>query len=63
MNLQDLATALWLVVTVAAIVSAVWLVISFRRFDARMRRILEQRLMRGEIDVEDYRRRVAILGR
>ena len=62
MNLLDLTTMLWIVVTIAAVVSATWLVITFARIDQRIRRTLEQRLARGEITMDEYRARVALLG-
>ena len=61
----DLATVtgvLWLVVTAAAVVAAAWLIITFSRADRDVRRLLEERLARGEIDIEDYRARMTLLG-
>ena len=62
-DLTTIAAAIWITLTIAAIVAATWLVITFRRIDQRVHRSLEQRLANGEIDIEDYRRRVALLGR
>ena len=61
MNLLDLTAALWIVVTLAAIASVGWLAITRSRVDARIRRALEQRLARGEITMDEYRAKVAIL--
>lgn len=61
MNLLDLTAALWIVVTLAAIASGGWLAITLSRVDARIRRTLEQRLARGEITMDEYRAKVAIL--
>lgn len=55
------ASALWWVVSVAAVFALVWLVAAFTRSDREARRMLEERLARGEIDVEDYRARVALI--
>lgn len=62
-DLTTIAAAIWITLTIAAVVAATWLVITFRRIDQRVQRALEQRLANGEIDIEDYRRRVALLGR
>lgn len=62
MTLLDLVTMLWVVVTSAAIVAAAWLIVTFSRIDERIRRTLEQRLARGEITMDEYRARVALLG-
>jgi uncharacterized membrane protein len=61
-DLMTLTSILWLVVTVAAVVAAGWLIVTFSRADRDVRRVLEQRLARGEIDIEDYRARMALLG-
>ncbi|HEY6958103.1 MAG TPA: hypothetical protein VI814_04700 [Candidatus Limnocylindria bacterium] len=61
MNLLDLTTMLWVILTLAAIVAAIWLIITFSRIDERLRRTLEQRLSRGEITMDEYRARVALL--
>ena len=61
MNLLDVTTMLWVIVTIAAVVAATWLVITFARVDERIRRTLEQRLARGEITMDEYRARVALL--
>ncbi len=60
-DLATIATAFWTLVTVAAVIAGAWLVITFRRIDRRARRVLEERLANGEIDIDDYRRRVALL--
>ena len=60
-DLAAIATALWIVVTIAAAVAATWLVLAFRRIDRRARRALEERLANGEIDIDDYQRRIALL--
>ena len=62
MNLLDLTTMIWVILTVAAAVAAVWLVVTLGRVDERIRRTLEQRLARGEITMDEYRARVALLG-
>lgn len=61
MTLFDLTGAIWFVVTIAAAVGFGWLVITIARVDDRTRRALEQRLARGEIDIDDYRARIALL--
>ena len=61
MDLWTWAALLWIAVTVAAIVASGWLVMTLSRADREIRRALEQRLLRGEIDIEDYRTRVALL--
>ena len=61
MNLLDLTTMLWVILTVTAVVAAVWLVVTLGRVDERIRRTLEQRLARGEITMDEYRARVALL--
>ena len=61
-DLATIATALWVAVTIAAVIAAAWLVVTFARIDRRARRVLEERLANGEIDIEDYRQRIALLG-
>lgn len=56
------AAALWIALTVVAVLAATWLVVTLARADRRIRRALEERLARGEIDIEDYRTRMALLG-
>jgi uncharacterized membrane protein len=60
-DLATIATALWIAVSVAAVIAAAWLVFTFSRVDRDVRRRLEDRLASGEIDIEDYRRRIALL--
>ncbi len=62
-DIWTVAAALWIIVTVGAIAGAAWLFATFARIDRRARRALEQLLARGEIDIDDYRRRIALLGR
>jgi len=62
MDLQTVTGVLWLIVTAAAVVAAGWLIVTFSRADRDVRRVLEQRLARGEIDIDDYRARMALLG-
>lgn len=62
MNLLDLTTMIWVILTVAAVVAVTWLVVTFARIDERIRHTLEQRLARGEITMDEYRARVALLG-
>ncbi len=47
--------------TIAAAIAATWLVLTFRRIDRRARRALEERLANGEIDIDDYQRRITLL--
>ena len=61
MSWMGLASLAWLVLTVAAVAAAVWLVATFARGDDRARRTLDDRLARGEIDVDEYRSRRAVL--
>lgn len=61
MNLLDVTAALWIVVTLVAIASGGWLAFTFSRVDDKIRRALEQRLARGEITMDEYRAKVAIL--
>lgn len=63
MDIAQVASALWLAVTAAAVVAALWLVIRFIRSERTERQVLEERLARGEITVDDYRARVALLSR
>lgn len=63
LDIAQIATALWLIVTAAAVVSALWLVTRFVRSERTERQVLEERLARGDITVEDYRARVALLSR
>lgn len=60
-DLATIATALWIAVSIAAVIAAAWLVFTFSRIDRDVRRRLEDRLASGEIDIEDYRRRIALL--
>lgn len=60
-DLATIATALWVAVTIVAMTAATWLVLAFRRIDRRARRALEERLANGEIDFDDYKRRIALL--
>ena len=62
MDTWTIAAAIWVGVTVIAVFAVAWLVHTFARADARVRKILEDRLARGEIDIEDYRMRIALLG-
>jgi uncharacterized membrane protein len=62
MDLETVTGILWLVITVAAVFAAGWLIVTFSRVDRHLRRVLEERLARGEIDIEDYRARMALLG-
>lgn len=62
MNLLDVATTLWVILTVAAVVAATWLILTLARIDGRTRATLEQRLARGEITMDEYRAKVALLG-
>ena len=62
MDLETVTAILWLVITAAAVFAAGWLLVTFSRIDRDVRRVLEQRLARGEIDIEDYRARMALLG-
>ena len=62
MDTWTIAAAIWVGVTVIAVLAVAWLVHTFARADARVRKILEDRLARGEIDIEDYRMRIALLG-
>jgi uncharacterized membrane protein len=62
MDLETVSGVLWLVVTAAAVVAAGWLIVTFSHADRDLRRVLEERLARGEIDIEDYRARMALLG-
>jgi uncharacterized membrane protein len=61
-DLETVTAILWLVITAAAVFAAGWLIVTFSRIDRDLRRVLEQRLARGEIDIEDYRARMALLG-
>jgi uncharacterized membrane protein len=61
-DLTTIATALWIVVSIAAVIAAAWLIVTFARIDRHARRVLEERLASGEIDIEDYRQRIALLG-
>ncbi|HZP97540.1 MAG TPA: SHOCT domain-containing protein [Candidatus Limnocylindria bacterium] len=61
-DLATIATALWIAVTVAAVIAAARLIVTFARIERRARRVLEDRLASGEIDIDDYRRRIALLG-
>ncbi len=63
MDIAWIATAVWLAVTAAAVVCAVWLIVRFIRSERTERQVLEERLARGEITVDDYRARVALLSR
>lgn len=62
MNLLDLTTMIWVILTVAAVVAVTWLVVTFASIDERIRHTLERRLARGEITMDEYRARVALLG-
>jgi len=62
MDLEAVTAILWLVITAAAVFAAGWLIVTLSRIDRDVRRVLEQRLARGEIDIEDYRARMALLG-
>jgi uncharacterized membrane protein len=55
------SSALWWLVSIAAVIALVWLVGAFLRSDREARRLLEERLARGEIDIDDYRGRVALI--
>ena len=61
-DLWTITAALWIALTVAAVLAATWLVVTLSRADRRIRQALEERLARGEIDIEDYRTRLALLG-
>jgi uncharacterized membrane protein len=62
MDLETVTRVLWLIITAAAVFAAGWLIVTFSRIDRDVRRVLEERLARGEIDIEDYRARMALLG-
>ena len=51
-TLMTIASALWVLVTIVAVVAALWL-ITVLRSDPRVE--LGERLARGEIDIEQYR--------
>ncbi len=57
--LVTLTTVLWVLVTIAAVIGVIWL-FSIVRTDPRIQ--LGERLARGEIDIDEYRARVASLG-
>ena len=61
-DLWTITAALWIALTVVAVLAAAWLVTTLSRADRRIRQVLEERLARGEIDIEDYRTRMALLG-
>ncbi len=61
MNLTELTTTLWVIVTIAGLIAAGWLGVTFSRIDERLRRTLEQRLARGEITMDEYRAKVGLL--
>ena len=61
-DLWTITAALWIALTVVAVLAAAWLVVTLSRADRRIREALEERLARGEIDIEDYRTRLALLG-
>jgi uncharacterized membrane protein len=61
MSVMAVATVLWWIVSVGAVVGVISLVVAFLRSDREARRFLEERLARGEIDIEDYRARVAVI--
>ena len=61
-DLWTIAAALWIAVTIAALAGGTWLAVTLARLDRRARQALEQLLASGEIDIEDYRRRMALIG-
>jgi uncharacterized membrane protein len=61
MSVMTVATIIWWIVSAVAVIGLVWVVFVFLRSDREARRVLEERLARGEIDVDDYRNRVALI--
>ncbi len=61
-DLTPITTALWLAVTVGAFIAGAWLAVTFARLDRHARDVLERQLAAGEIDGEDYRRRITLEG-
>ena len=61
MSIETLAFVLWGSVSALAVLSLVYLAITFSRTDRGIRARLDERLARGEIDIDEYRARVTVL--
>jgi uncharacterized membrane protein len=62
MSLEALAFVLWCAITVLALVSLVYLAVTLSSADRGIRARLDELLARGEIDIDEYRARMALLG-
>jgi uncharacterized membrane protein len=58
-----LSWLLWLIVTAAAIFATLWLFRLIVESRDDVKRLLDERLASGDITPEDYRSRLALLGR
>jgi uncharacterized membrane protein len=62
MNIDAFALDIWIALTALGFIALAVLALIFTRVDRTLRRRLEERLARGEIDFDDYRERIALLG-
>jgi hypothetical protein len=61
MSWMVLTSFLWWLLAAIAVVALLWLVVTLARADARAERALEDLLVRGRIDGDEYHRRLVSL--